>query len=289
MKKCPSIGLALGSGGARGFAHITLLETLHEMGMNVSFLSGSSMGAVVAAAYALHPDPRVLKRMTRHFLDVFRDRIHELINNVQANVALRKRIVFLTRLVNSISLDHSDFLYSSLSRIFGKARFSDCKIPCVVVAASLKGELVTLDEGYIVDAVAASASVPGAFPPIRLGGEWLVDGGVISVIPVSAVKKLGADVVIASHVGYASFKRGFTDVLDYAIHLDDIKGEILANEEMKEADVVACFRNIKVPWYRFDLAENIMENARRVLEEQNFHNKLINAMQTRPSEKAVKT
>jgi len=239
------------------------------------------MGAVVAAAYALQPDPRILKRMTRHFLELFKDRIRELVHTMQANIALRKRLTFLTRLVNAVSLDQADFLYSSLSRIFGKARFSDCKIPCSVVAASLNGEVVVLNEGYLVDAVAASAAVPGAFPPLRLGGNWLVDGGVLSVIPVDVTRQMGAEVVIASHVGYFSSRREFTDILDYAIYLDDMKGEILAEMELEKADVIVDFRSIKVPWYRFDLAESIIEKAHRTIEEQEFPSQLEKAMKKR--------
>jgi len=239
------------------------------------------MGAVVAAAYALQPDPRILKRMTYHFLEFFKERIRELVHAMQANISLRKRMTFLARLVNAVSLDQTDFLYSSLSRIFGRARFSDCKIPCSVVAASLNGEIVVLSEGYLVDAVAASAAVPGAFPPLRLGGRWLVDGGVLSVIPVDVTRQMGAELVIASHVGYFSPRREFTDILDYAVYLDDMKGEILAKMELENADLIVDFRDIKVPWYRFDLAENIMEKAHQIMEEQEFRYHLEKAMKKR--------
>ncbi|MCD6463792.1 MAG: patatin-like phospholipase family protein [Thermotogae bacterium] len=260
------LGVALGSGGARGLAHLALLEKIEDMGARIDIIAGSSIGAVIGAAYALEPNARKLKRFSIYLMTKFRSSIRKLRSTVEIKVGLTNRVKFFNRLLTREALDASDFLYSTISQIFGKSRFSDCKLKLGVVSTNMNGEIELIEEGYIVDAVVASASIPGAFPPMRLGGMNLMDGGVMRVVPVAEVRKMGADFVVASNITPSLRRHDFHDIFDYVVYLDDLKGEILSLSDVEEADLVVDFTELKVPWYRFDLVTRILEEAERILQ-----------------------
>jgi len=260
------LGVALGSGGARGFAHLALLEKIEDVGAKIDIIAGSSIGAVIGAAYALEPNARKLKRFSIYLMTKFGSSIRKLRSTVEIKVGLTNRVKFFNRLLTREALDASDFLYSTISRIFGKSRFSDCKLKLGVVSTSMNGEIELIEEGYIVDAVVASASIPGAFPPMRLGSMNLMDGGVMRVVPVAEVRKMGADFVVASNITPSLRRHDFHDIFDYVVYLDDLKGEILSLSDVEKADLVVDFTELKVPWYRFDLVTRILEEAERILQ-----------------------
>ncbi len=260
------LGVALGSGGARGLAHLALLEKIEDVGAKIDIIAGSSIGAVIGAAYALEPNARKLKRFSIYLMTKFGSSIRKLRSTVEIKVGLTNRVKFFNRLLTREALDASDFLYSTISQIFGKSRFSDCKLKLGVVSTSMNGEIELIEEGYIVDAVVASASIPGAFPPMRLGSMNLMDGGVMRVVPVAEVRKMGADFVVASNITPSLRRHDFHDIFDYVVYLDDLKGEILSLSDVEEADLVVDFTELKVPWYRFDLVTRILEEAERILQ-----------------------
>jgi len=270
------LGVALGSGGARGLAHLALLEKIEDVGAKIDIIAGSSIGAVIGAAYALEPNARKLKRFSIYLMTKFGSSIRKLRSTVEIKVGLTNRVKFFNRLLTREALDASDFLYSTISQIFGKSRFSDCKLKLGVVSTNMNGEIELIEEGYIVDAVVASASIPGAFPPMRLGSMNLMDGGVMRVVPVAEVRKMGADFVVASNITPSLRRHDFHDIFDYVVYLDDLKGEILSLSDVEEADLVVDFTELKVPWYRFDLVTRILEEAERILQN---HDEFFRAME----------
>ena len=178
-----TLGLALGSGGSRGVAHVGFLQALEEEEIKPDYISGCSMGAVVGACYCA---------------------------GVPLS-AIKERVLSL-KLSQLTALNVNPIRSSGLFR-FSKARklieayippettFADLKIPFTCVATDLiAGETVELKEGNLIDAVLASSCIPGAFSPQEIGGKLLVDGGVLERVPVREVKKLGADVVVAVDV-----------------------------------------------------------------------------------------
>jgi len=177
----PLIGLALGGGGARGLAHVGVLKVLSEADLKVDYIAGTSIGAVIGAWLALG---KPLAELEELCLSFNRSKAwSELVDigNPRYSVLAGKKIK------------------KFLQKIFGSKTFSNCKIPFAVVATDLaNGQEVILRRGKLVEAILASVSVPGLLPPVKFGKKYLVDGGPANITPVSVVKEMGADLIIAS-------------------------------------------------------------------------------------------
>ncbi|MBU8877701.1 patatin-like phospholipase family protein [Bacillus sp. FJAT-29790] len=208
----PKIGLALGSGGARGFAHLGAIKVLKEEGIPIDLIAGSSMGAMVGCFYGAGLDIDRLYKLSKAF----------------------KRKYYLDFTVPKMGFIAGKRV-KELIRIFthGK-RLEQLEIPVRVVATDLMtGEKVIFDKGSIADAVRASISIPGIFVPEKLNGRLLVDGGVVDRIPVSVVKEMGADIVIAIDVSHVKICTEITSIYDVIMQsLDIMQIELVANREI---------------------------------------------------------
>ena len=173
----PRIGLALGGGSARGWAHIGVIRALHDAGIEPDIVCGTSIGALVGAAY----------------VDGDLDRLETWVRSLK----LQAVVSFLDFSLNG-GLIKGDKLIE-----FFRSHFVDCDMrelarPFGVVATDLRrGREVWLREGPVTDAVHASIALPGLFTPVLRDGSWLVDGGLVNPVPVSLCRAMGADVVIA--------------------------------------------------------------------------------------------
>ncbi len=181
MKK--KLGLALGAGGSRGVAHIGFLQALEEEDLRPDLLCGSSMGAVVGGLYAAGVSPLTMKR--------------EALGLKLRNIAS----------LNPVPLRQDGFLSMKKARkrlveLMGERSFSDLSLPFACVATDmLRGESVLLCEGCAVDAMLASAAIPGVFSPVGFANfGMLSDGGILERVPTQQVKNMGADVVVAVDV-----------------------------------------------------------------------------------------
>lgn len=176
------IGLALGSGGARGVAHLGVLKALEEEGIRPDYITGCSMGSVVGAGYSLG-------------LTV--EEMYGIVKKLKAIQLIDVTALPITRMALTRGNKMRNLLLSKL----GDTTFEDLKIPFRCVASDLySGRLVTLSEGKVATAVAASSSMPTVFPPVKTHGQMLVDGGVLCRVPTQQCKEMGADVVIAVDV-----------------------------------------------------------------------------------------
>ena len=176
MKK---VGLALGGGGARGFSHLGVVQALHEFGIPIHCIAGTSMGAIVggivaagaeAAAdrWAREPD---WKKLPKLFFDLNLSK-QGLVSGRQIEKFLRKMIPVST--------------------------FDELKLPFAAVATDYNtGEEVAFTSGDVISAIRASMSIPGIFRPVTRDGRILVDGGLVNPVPVNICRQLGAEVVIA--------------------------------------------------------------------------------------------
>ena len=175
------IGVALGGGSARGFAHIGALACLERNGLTPDLVVGTSFGAIVGALYGMGLSPR---------------EIAETANGVRWRDLSR----VLDFGLHKAALFSGDKLESYLDDLVGGRSFSDLERPLVVVATDLAtGERVDLDSGPLARALRASASMPGVFSPVEIAGRFLVDGGLGSPIPLSTLE--GHDLDIALGIG----------------------------------------------------------------------------------------
>lgn len=175
MKK---VGLALGSGGAKGLCHIGVLQELIKNDIHIDYISGCSAGAIVGAYYAIHQE-----------IDGLLDKISHMTNRDWLKLVRisdpRKSIIASTK------------LFDFFSELIGDYKFSDTKIPIAIVATDMAtGKEVVFKKGKLIDAIKASASLPGIFVPMKIKGKCYLDGGIVNPTPVDIAKDMGADFVI---------------------------------------------------------------------------------------------
>ncbi len=172
----PPLGLVLGAGGARGFAHIGVLKVLAQHGVYFDLVVGASMGSLVGAAHAAGLGMEQVERLV---LDL---RIERLLR-FQPGAA---------------SFINPSALEVTLRTAFADRTFADLAVPFAAVATDLtSGKLAILREGPLVPALLAAVAIPLVFPPVRLGDVWLADGGMVDGLPVATARQLGAARVLA--------------------------------------------------------------------------------------------
>ncbi|HXT25590.1 MAG TPA: patatin-like phospholipase family protein [Candidatus Eisenbacteria bacterium] len=174
------IGLALGGGFARGFAHLGVLKVLEQHHIRVSHIAGTSVGSVFGAAYASGaPLARILAASrTIRFRDIARWSVSRL----------------------GLASNHR--LADIIERVFDSKQFEDMRIPLAVVATDLaSGDPVVFRQGPLVEAIRASCAYPGLFEPIQIGTRCFVDGGLVAPVPSQAVRQIGASLVVGVSVG----------------------------------------------------------------------------------------
>ncbi|MDX1376107.1 MAG: patatin-like phospholipase family protein [Burkholderiales bacterium] len=222
----PRIALALGGGGAMGAAHIGVIKVLEELRVPIDCIAGTSMGAVVGAAYATGLDAAALDRIMTsvNWKDTFESAPREDIP------VRRKQLDFVFTLGLELGINDGKVRVSQglvptqqienlFKRIVAGARqtnrFADLPIPFKAVATDIEsGDMVVLDHGDLTQAMRASMAVPGAFAPVELDGRLLVDGMFVRNLPIDVARRTCGDVVIAVSVGNPPPKRGdLTDAL----------------------------------------------------------------------------
>lgn len=208
----PKIGLALGSGGARGFAHVGVIQILKEEGIPIDLIAGSSMGALVGALYAAGSDIERLYKLAH----AFKRKYYLDFTLPKMGFISGKRV--------------KDFIHMFS---YGK-RLEELDLPVAVVATDIKtGEKIVFREGPIAPAVRASISIPGIFVPEKINNRLLVDGGVVDRVPVSVVKEMGADIVIAVDVARVNQDIKITSIYDVIFQsLDILHMELLKIREV---------------------------------------------------------
>jgi NTE family protein len=175
----PKIGLALSAGAARGFAHIGVLQVLKKANIPIDYIAGSSMGSFIGALFANGLDLEMVKQLAMHLK--------------------RKHWVDLT--VPGLGFIAGEKMLELTKLLTHHKKIEDLPIPMSIVATDLvTGERVIFREGSIADAVRASISVPGVFEPVLHDGKLLIDGGVADHLPISVVRGMGAEFVIAVDV-----------------------------------------------------------------------------------------
>jgi NTE family protein len=187
----PLIGLVLGSGAARGFAHIGVVHALVERGIRPDIVVGTSIGALVGGCYA-------------------HNQMEELESWARA-LTLRRIIGYLDVRIGGSGLIGGGRLAKQLTQAMGSTLIEDLPVRYAAIATEVgTGHEVWLTRGSLALAMRASYALPGVFPPVRVGGRWLFDGALVNPVPVSAARAFGSRVVIAVNLDADRFARGAT-------------------------------------------------------------------------------
>ena len=217
VAKPVKIGLALGGGAARGFAHVGVIKTLEAHGIVPDLVAGTSAGAVVGALYAAGNDGFALQKLA-----------HKLDESKISDWSLPDRGVL-----------KGDALQKFINEAVGQRPLEGLKKPFGAVATDLaSGEGILFRTGNTGQAVRASATVPGVFRPVPISGREYVDGGLSSLIPVRHARQMGADVVIAVDISARPGNQNVRGTLDILLQTFTIMGQNMAQYELKDADVV---------------------------------------------------
>jgi len=190
------IGLALGGGGIKGLAHVPMLETFDRLGIRPACLAGTSIGAVFGAMYAAGLSGKEIRRIVRDLLIGDGEGFGALFGKPR----LLDWIQLFSLHLGDGGLLSSDGFIDWLKGVIPARRFEDLKIPLRIVAGDVNtSEQVVFASGGLFDAIRASIALPGIFPPVRLNGRFLVDGGVVNPVPFD-VLRADCDVVVAIDV-----------------------------------------------------------------------------------------
>ena len=205
----PTIGLALGGGAARGFAHIGVMRALLAHGIVPDVIVGTSIGAVVGGCYA-----------AKELDDL---------EGWARTLTVRGILSYLDISLSGAGLIGGGHLAARLDAGLKQTRIDDLPIRFAAIATEFNtGHEIWLTRGRLSEALRASYALPGIFPPVLIGGRWLVDGALVNPVPVSAARALGARLVIAVNLNSDLFGRG-TIIANHGSDDDDIAVQAKAN------------------------------------------------------------
>jgi NTE family protein len=246
-------------GGSLGAVEVGMLEALVELGVRADFVVGASVGAINAASYAGRPDARGVERLAA----VWR--------------GLRTQDVFplapLKGLLGFVGWRTSLLDPSSLRRLLRRElpfdRLEDARVPCRIVATNvLDGSEVVLSSGPVVDALLASAAIPGVFPPVQLDGRHLIDGGISSNTPISTAVAAGAKRIVVLPTGFAcALERPPSGALAMVLHAltlliaRQLVVDVLRWRETAEIFVVPPLCPVEASAYDFSATASLIERA----------------------------
>jgi NTE family protein len=218
-KKVPKLGLALGGGAARGFAHIGVIQVLEENGIKPDMVVGTSAGSVVAAFYASGKTGAQLQWLA---------------DSMDETQLTDWTVPFLSR-----GMLRGEALGRYINSQLNGLRIEDVKMPLGIVATDLQtGDGILFRRGDISTAVRASSAVPSVFEPVRIGNKDYVDGGLVSPVPVRYARQMGADIVIAVDISSRPEDAKTSDMLKVLLQTFSIMGKSISQLEMTQAEVV---------------------------------------------------
>ncbi|QIK39259.1 BamA/TamA family outer membrane protein [Caldichromatium japonicum] len=248
----PKIGLALSGGGARGAAHIGVLKVLEALQIPIDYIAGTSMGAIVGGLYAIGLSPAEIEQIVAEidWTEIFNDQAdrpsqrmrhkfedRNTLIQTRPGVQEDKRKVNLTpALIQGQKLDLALRRYTLPARRI--QNFDQLRIPYRAVATDVvTGEAVILDKGDLATAIRASMAVPAVFAPVEIGDRLLVDGGLAMNLPVSIVRTMGAEIIIA--VDVSGPRREREEITDVFSMLDQIASLITWRNTQEQIETLS--------------------------------------------------
>ncbi|MBX3006992.1 MAG: patatin-like phospholipase family protein [Melioribacteraceae bacterium] len=246
------IGLALSGGGARGIAHIGVIIAFEEEGIPIDYIAGTSMGSIVGGLYAAGYSGEEQKKIV-HQIDwesIFNENPEpgfELISKrygmMESIVTLRFKLwdIYIPfGLMKGQRINYELFKYTAQANYSAKSNFDSLTIPYRPVVVDIStGEVVAIDKGDLAQAIRGSMAIPFLFYPAKINDRYMVDGGVLNVIPTDVVKDMGADIIIGVDlVGLFPLGEEPTNFMDIADHTIDIMISELKKKNIAIADVL---------------------------------------------------
>ena len=277
-KKGFKVGLALGGGGVRGLAHIGVIKALGE-DIPIDILAGTSMGALIGAEYALKPDIYALEKTILELVE--RKEVREIEKMISSNAPAQERKLIIESLVSFVkklyvfnlrAIKKWVFSGKEISWIFDalglNVDFSEAKVPFSCMAVDLRtGEEVVMDKGNIKEAVLASVSLPGVFPPVKKDKKLLVDGGIVCSVPVDAAVQMGADFIISVVVeAQVDYTKKLGNGLDIMFQADAIRAYKLCELKIQASDVIIYPEVGMMSWADFSRAAECIKAGEKAAE-----------------------
>ncbi|HVP77204.1 MAG TPA: patatin-like phospholipase family protein [Thermodesulfobacteriota bacterium] len=276
-KKC--IGLALGGGGARGLAHIGVLKVLEKEKIPIHLVVGTSIGALVGAAYASGISPDALQKKVEEYLNSaeFQSSAVKAFEAVHAKAEggltqriqtyLRNHFYLIQAMFKPGILSNEDFR-TTIDYFIPDIQIEETRIPFRAVATDLvSGQEIVFSKGSLRQAVMASCAVPGAIAPLKEGERLLSDGGTICRVPSPVARQEGADIVIAVVVDRGIGSEELRNVVDVYLRVNEIMGERLKQYELAEADVVIRPEVGDLHWSSFSQAMVLVDEGEKAARE----------------------
>lgn len=213
----PKIGLALGSGGLRGIAHIGVLKVLRNHQIPIDYIAGCSIGSLIGALYAAGLDPETILKLAKN---------------------LKKRH-WLDFVIPQMGIVAGERALATIRLLTKQKTFADLKTPLAIVATELSsGQEVVFTEGDVAKAVRASISVPGVFIPFAIDDVLFIDGAVINPTPIDTARNMGADIVIAVDLAHAGTVCNISNMFDVIIQSIDIMERELCRQRQPHCDIL---------------------------------------------------
>ena len=278
MTNKPVIGLALGGGGARGFAHLGALQVLIEAGIHPDIIAGSSFGSLGGALYIKHGNiPDCIHDLQALLeTDIYKDlgvgNIHVQDRQGgsfwhQAAQLVQNRII-INLAQSRPGLIRLDKLRRVTEFLITEDRWERDNVRLGIVATDLQnGEDVYFTKGDLVTAILASSAIPGFVPPVEANGRILTDGGVTQQVPIRLARQMGADVVLAIDVGQAINPQARIDnamaIMSQAEGIKSYHYRMMLN---READVLMMPTFVGIHWSEFARAEEFIKAGRAAAE-----------------------
>ena len=245
------IGLALGSGGAKGLAHIGVIKVLEENNVPIDYIAGSSIGALIGGFYAATRDIKeieeiALKTNWRQMLSLIDPSLH-------------------------LGLLGGEKVRYFIESYIDKIHFKNLKIPLSVIATDIKsGEVVSINEGDVASAIRASISFPLVFEPVKREMKLLADGGLSLPVPVDTVRKMGTGIIIAVNLDDDYFSNGQNDSVGFykiAHNSINILRHHLSLWNVKNADIIISPKTGPLKWDKFIDGKNIILSGEKAARE----------------------
>ncbi len=249
-KKKLKVGLALGSGGAKGLSHIGVIKVLEENNISIDYIAGSSIGSLIGGAYAVEKD---IKKVEKVVVETNWKKVFKLIDP-----ALKGGLINGAKVKKFLD-EHTH-----------GASFKDLKIPLAVVSTNLKnGTPVISTKGEVAAAIRASISFPLLFKPFKINNQNLGDGGLSIPVPVSVVREMGADIVIAVNLDgdyfneeHAKERVRFYQVANNSLN---ILRHHLAVFNTEGADLVILPKTGDISWGKFLDGRSVIYNGEKAM------------------------